>query len=412
VQIHILALNPTASVTEGFLPAAQRLEASVTLLTDTPEAYHAGGPLWRTRENSMITGETCRVVRCNVRDAGQVVGCISELGRPNAIFTNSDHLQVQAALAAAYFALPGKDWTAALRTKNKALMRRHLAQAGIDAVASVEIAPDDDPNVLTAATLPYPCVLKPREGVASEDVVLVQSHEELTTRVDEIRRRRPTDALVVEEHLDGPLHTLETFGDTSGSRRVLGGFQTRLSPPPYFVEQGLDWDPDLPAAVRLDVLRQLDALGVGLGACHTEFVRQGDRARLVEVNYRIIGDHGDLLLAELLGEPLFELVLRVHLGDDVAGVTPAPTDHHRHGRVEYVCARTSGTLRTAPEAQDLDDGKTVLRYRPRRSVGHPVELTHTNRDYLGVLRAIGDDRPAVDRAVEDFLAAHSWEIRP
>jgi len=411
VQIHILALNRTDSLTHGFLPAAQRLGAEVTLLTDAPEQYDGSG--------------AGRVVRCNVRDLGSVVGCVSELGRPDAIFTNSDHLQTQTALAAQYFGLPGKPWAAALRTKNKALMRRHLAQRGLDFVASVEIGPDEDPADLAARPLRYPCVLKPREGVASEDVVLVADSGALAERVREIRGRRPADPLVAEEFLDGPLHTLETLGSAAGIR-VLGGFRTRLSPPPYFVEHGLEWNPVLPAAVRDDVLRQLHALGVGFGACHTEFVRQGDRARLVEVNYRIIGDHCDLMLADLLDEPLFELVLRAHLGEDVAAmwITPgncmitagggggsAEGASARHGRVEYVCAQVSGLLHAAPAAHDRNGGSVGLRYRPLRQVGHPVDVTHTNRDYLGVLRAIGDDAAAVDRAVADFLATNNWDVR-
>lgn len=63
--------------------------------------------------------------------------------------------------------------------------------------------------------------------------------------------------------------------------------------------------PDLPGPVLRSVLGQLAGLGVGFGACHTEFVVQGDRARLVELNDRIIGDHCDLLLAHVLGEPVF-----------------------------------------------------------------------------------------------------------
>jgi len=444
VHIYFLALNRTDSITHGFLPAAQRLGARVTLLTDQPDQYEppshiAGrtGPK-QIRSEPLRADVACadvacaeqarpeqarperarpeqarpeRVVRCDVRNVSAVVGCVAELGRPDAIFTNSDHLQVQAALAATYLGLPAKDWTAALRTKNKALMRRHLAAAGLDTVAMVDISPDDDPAAL-AAVLPYPCVVKPREGVASEDVVLVEDAGELVRRVTEIRRRRPDDPLVAEEYLDGPLHTLETLGDRDGIQ-VLGSFRTRLSPPPYFVEHGLDWDPDLPDAVRDDVLRQLAALGVGLGACHTEFVRQGDRARLVEVNYRIIGDQCDLLLAELLDEPLFELVLRAHLGDGVAVRTSSPDGaRRRHGRVDYVCAQASGTLRTAPEAQDLNGGPVRLAYRPLRPVGSRIRLTNSNRDYLGVLRAVGDDQPVVDQAVDHFRSAHRWEVRP
>src|SRR5882757_2424151 len=155
MQIVILARNPTDSMTDGFLPAAERLGATVTLLTDGPDAHaqaYAGRP-----------AAPARILDCDVRDPFAVLGAVSRLPRPDAVFTNSDHLQTQAALAASYLGLPGKDWTATLRAKNKALMRRHLAEAGLDMVHGTELEPKDDPASLH--DVPFPCVVKPREGV-------------------------------------------------------------------------------------------------------------------------------------------------------------------------------------------------------------------------------------------------------
>src|SRR5690606_26000734 len=135
----------------------------VTLLTDRPGAAHGFGG---------------RVVECDVSDFREIVAAGD--GEPAAVFSNSDFLQAPTALAAAYFGLPGKDWRAATRAKNKGLMRRHLAF--LDPVFSADarrVPPD----------APYPLVLKPREGVASEDVFLVQDALELSTRVEEIAAR-------------------------------------------------------------------------------------------------------------------------------------------------------------------------------------------------------------------------------
>ncbi len=56
--------------------------------------------------------------------------------------------------------------------------------------------------------------------------------------------------LVAEEYLDGPLMTLETLGD-GHTTRILGGFRTTLGPLPHFVEERLDWSPDLPGAAEV-----------------------------------------------------------------------------------------------------------------------------------------------------------------
>ncbi len=412
-RLHLLALNPTDSVTEGFLPAAARLGLAVTLLTDQPEAHERA--YGNGRQDHAFPA--LDIVPCDVRDFAEVIGRIAADGRPDAVFTNSDHLQTQAALAAEYFGLPGKDWRAALRTKNKAELRRALAAAGpeaadplrsADPVWSTELATGQEPATLAGLDAPYPCVVKPREGVASEDVVLVADADELVWRCVEIRARRPGAALVVEEFLDGELRTLETLGD-GRTLHVLGGFRTELSPPPHFIEERLHLLPAPPPQPHTDqVLAQLRALGVGFGVCHTEYVVQGDRARLIEVNYRAIGDQCDLVLAELLGIPLFEYILRTHLGEPLPDDLGARTDGRV--RMEYVLADRPGRLASAPPASVTERDGVRLDYRPLREVGEEHPLHRTNRDFLGVLRATGTDQGRIDAAVAQYLAAHRWEI--
>ncbi|MFE7543785.1 ATP-grasp domain-containing protein [Streptomyces platensis] len=394
MRMYLLALNPTDSVTDGFLPAAARLGLDLTILTDQPEAHRRVAP-------------QTEVLECDVHDFRAVITRIANHHPAAAVFTNSDHLQTQAALAADYFGLPGKDWRAALRAKNKAEMRRHLAVAGADTVRSAELAAGEDPGTLTAAGLPYPCVIKPREGVASEDVVLAEGPEELVRLAKEIQARRPQAALVAEEFLEGELYTLETLGD-GRVRHVLGGFHTTVSAPPAFIEERLDLVAAHPEPVVAQVLAQLDALGVGFGACHTEFVVHEGRARLIEVNYRVIGDQCDLMLAQVLDIPLFEHILRTHLGEPLPADLGARRDGA--GRVDYPCADRAGTLTAAPAAVDRTVDGVRLSYRPLREVGTEHPHYRTNRDYLGVLRATGTDRSAVDRVSEAFLAAERWEI--
>ncbi|WP_413798532.1 ATP-grasp domain-containing protein [Streptomyces iranensis] len=422
-RLHLLALNPTDSVTEGFLPAAARLGLAVTLLTDQPEAHERAygrreGKAGSARPFPAPRGFPARgfpaldIVPCDVRDFAEVISRIAADGtRPRAVFTNSDHLQAQAALAAQYFGLPGKDWRAALRTKNKAELRRALAAAGpdvADPVWSAELATGQDPATLAGLDAPYPCVVKPREGVASEDVVLVADADELVRRCAEIRERRPGAALVVEEFLDGELRTLETLGD-GRTLHVLGAFRTELSPPPHFIEERLHLLPAPPPQPHTDqVLAQLRALGVGFGVCHTEYVVQGDRARLIEINYRAIGDQCDLVLAELLGIPLFEYILRTHMGEPLPDDLGARTDGRV--RMEYVTADRAGRLASAPPASVTERDGVRLDYRPLRGIGEEHPLHRTNRDFLGVLRATGTDQGRIDAAVARFLAAHRWEI--
>ncbi|GAA5083334.1 biotin carboxylase [Thermocatellispora tengchongensis] len=393
MRLYVTALKPTDSVTDGFLPAARALGCEITLLTDRPE-----------RHGQAAETPGTEVLDCDVRDPRAVIDTIAHHHRPDAIFTNSDHIQAETALAAAYFGLPGKDWRACASAKNKALARRALAEAGVERVRSVRLAPG---QAADPAAVPLPAVVKPREGVASEDVVLVRDAAELAHAVREIGARRPGEALVVEEYLEGPLRTLETLGD-GRTTRVLGGFATTLGPLPHFVEERLDWRPG-PREGEEHVLSALKALGVGFGACHTEYALTAAGPRIIEINYRVIGDHCDFLLADLLGVPLFEWILRVHLGEPLAVAEPEPAP--AYATALSVVAERSGTITAAPPPVTPEPGEAVrLWHRPLRAVGERVEVGHTNRDYLGILRAIGPGPAAVDAALEAFRAAHPWTI--
>jgi biotin carboxylase len=393
VRLVLIASKPTDAVTYGFLPAAERLGLEVFLLTDQPEAHGValGGGAGRAE-----------ILRCDVHDVRALIATIARLPAPDAMFSNSDHLQTQTALAAEYFGRPGKDWRACLRAKNKALMRRRLAETGAEKVTAVEITEGPVPD------LPYPVVLKPAEGVASEDVTLATNPGEVARWREQTAGRRPGEPLLAEEFLPGTLRTLETLGDGRDTW-VLGGFRTTVSAPPDFIEERLTWDPLPPGPELEHVRRALGDLGVSFGACHTEFIcDERGGARLVEVNDRLIGDHGEFLLNGLLPEDLFERVLRLHLGEPL----PPPAVSGDHAVADYVMAERAGYLRSAPLAGPLAGAEpgVSLGYWPMRQPGERIAVTGSNRDYLGVITASGPDRDAVERSVAAARAGERWEI--
>ncbi|MEU4551188.1 ATP-grasp domain-containing protein [Micromonospora violae] len=387
MRLYLTALNPTDAVLDGFLPAAASLGLSATVLTDRPAEWPTDVP----------------VTRCAVRDATAVVAAAAST-RPVALLSNSDHLQEATAIAARGLGLPGKDPEAARLCKDKAASRRAIAAAGLDLVRTVTIDPHAAPEVPSGM---FPAVVKPREGVASEDAYLVTEPAELVVRVAEIRSRRPEVALVVEEYLDGELRTFETLGDGT-ELADLGGWHTGLGPPPTFTEESLAWSPP-DAQARAQLRERLDALGVGFGACHTEYVISAGRIRLIEVNYRLIGDRMDLILADLLGVPLFEYVIRLHLGEPLAALG-LPDTVDRYARVEYVCADRSGRLVAAPGRLDTVHGDVRLGCHPLREVGRTAERTGTNRDYLAVLHGIGPDERTVRRSLAALRGGLQWTI--
>jgi biotin carboxylase len=430
VRLCLIASKPTDSVIQGFLPAAARLGLEVVLLTDQPEEHQravaraarlprpgcpgpAPGSPAPGSPGRAAGGPPVRFAGCDVWDFRAVIDAIAGPTAPDAIVSNSDHLQAQAALAAAYFDRPGKDWRSALRARDKSLMRRRLAAAGTGHVGAAQLTADGIAAGVTAEGTPltslrYPVVLKPAEGVASEDVVLADSPRELAARAAELAARRPGEKLLAEEYLAGQLRTLETIGD-GRTTWVLGGFLTRLSPLPYFIEERLTWAAPVPETDSHHVLAALAALGGTFGACHTEYA-VGDRGPvLIEVNDRLIGDHCDFVLGDLLGTDLFELVLRVHLGQPLP---PGPPATSGHAVIDWAVAGQPGVLTAVPPAGPRPTGEPGVRlsYRTLRAAGDHIKVTHTNRDYLGVVAAVGPDAAAVERAVAAARAREGWTV--
>jgi biotin carboxylase len=394
----LLAHMPTDSVNEGFLPAAKSLGLSVTLLTDSADAHRA------YFAKSGLPAYPNEILSCDVFNPLAVIDALAHRpARPAAIFSNSDHLQTSTSIAADYFGLPRKDWHTAYRAKNKAEMRARLQTLGIDTLWHATIC-----NPVMLSALPevrFPAVVKPREGVASLQVTLARDHAELRRQCEAVWADHPGRPMLVEEYINGPLHTLETLGDGK-DLTVLGGFQVRLSQPPYFIEHEAVWLPGLPQGEAAKVLEIVRAFGIGFGACHTEFVMSAHGPRLIEINYRNIGDYREFLLQETLGIPLFETVLRLYLGQPLPALHPADDAAH----IRYFVASEAGTVKRASAAFAERSNATHITYQPLRAIGDTVSLTNSNKDYLGVLRGVGVDAESLASAIDSAAQRLSWEI--
>lgn len=398
-ELVIVAHVLNVSVTEGFVPAAQAMGLNVVLLTDCADAY---GRYYAAGARS---AEAPQIVACDVFNPLALIECIgARTHRPAGIFSNSDHLQTATALAAAYFGLPGKDWQATYRAKNKAEMRRFLRDLHPDAPWCHVVTASDDLPQLTDV-LVFPCVVKPREGVASEQVALVDDMSALTTHCHAVWCQQPEQAMLIEPFLQGDLHTLETLGD--GERfQVLGGFEVALSAPPAFIETEAVWRSQTTSPTIDAVLALLHEFGVGFGACHTEYVVTPTGPQIIEINYRSIGDRRDFMLCEVLGIDYFRTVLSLHLG---ARLKPLPSQG-RAGMMRYFTAAQAGIVEQAPKAFHESDVDGAAWFVPLRTSGDQLAPSGSNRDYLGVLSVTGADARHVTALAERYSAQLTWEI--
>ena len=398
-ELIILAHVPTDSISNGFIPAAQRLGLTVVLLTDHAEDHR------QHFARAGLAAYPAEIIACDVFNPLAVIGALT--GRdpgPVAIFSNSDHLQTSAALVADYFGLPCKDWHVTYRAKNKAEMRQHLKKCELDVLWHAVVC-DRAGLDLIIEQVPLPCIVKPREGVGSQQVTLSHDRAALATQCAAVWSEQPGLPLLLEQFIEGPLFTLETLGDGK-DLCVLGGFEVTLSPPPYFVELEARWVSAKNAQQEALVLEMIRHFGIGFGACHTEYVMTQAGPRLIEINYRNIGDDREFLLQDALAIPLFDIVLRLYLGEPLPRLDLAGNA----ALIRYFTAQSAGRLSVVPDAFVEGNHGMLMSYKPLRSAGDAISVTNSNKDYLGVLRGTGPNAQLLDVEMDRLSACLAWGI--
>lgn len=159
-QFVILAHVPTDSVTSGFIPAIRKRGIPLLVVTDQPERHQALVDRGILQPDEVLTSDVFNPIA--------VLNTLSQYRvHPEAVFTNSDHLQSSSAIVAQFYSLPSKNWRACYRAKNKLVMRQAIAKAGLDSLWFDCLT---NPAQLSTLNIPYPCITKQVEGVASENV--------------------------------------------------------------------------------------------------------------------------------------------------------------------------------------------------------------------------------------------------
>jgi hypothetical protein len=390
----ILAHVAHPAILEGFLPAAHKRGLPIVVITDHAQEHR------RLLATSHISPDELHVIECDVFNPLAVVETLNSQGlRPAAVFSNSDHLQTATAMVAEIFECPGKDWRLCYAAKNKAAMRERMQRLGLpgpwfQVITSNSRLPTD---------APWPVVAKPREGVASLDVRLCHNAADLAFYCEQFWQQQPDRALLLEAYMEGPLFTLETLGD-GRNLQAIGGFDVTLSAPPHFIELAARWNGPLSHAQRAGALAQVAAFGVNFGVCHSEFILTAQGPVLVEINYRSIGDGREFLLDRLLPQGWFDRIIALHLGEKLVDTQPAQAE----ATVHYLVADSSGRLKQASASFNTERESHWCDYRALHNTGDTVTISHSNKDYVGVLRLIAPDEVSLETQLKLTLNDLKW----
>ena len=387
------------AVTHGFVPTAKAMGLEVILITD-----HKLKHLKLSEDDKRFSPD--EILECDVFNPLELIEIITnhEL-KPDAIFSNSDHLQTSTAICAQFFGVPAKDWKVTLKAKNKYLTRQVLSEKLLPNVANQLLYSGSVP----ALDFPFPVVAKPKEGVASIDVQRCNSQSELESYCEHFWQKNPTTPILVETFLQGSLITVETMGD--GENIIaLGGFDVELSEPPFFIETAATWNGPLSVEYRDECVRQLKEFGVGFGVCHSEFIITESGPVLVEINYRSIGDGREFLLDNLSQGHWFSTILNLHLGKEL------DTSFQVNGsaNVHYVIADQNGIIEGTSTSFLEREDDIVIQQQVLKQVGENFTQSFSNKDYLArisVVSPAGENlEPTLQQTISQFDLKPAREV--
>ena len=306
---------------------------------------------------------------------------------------------------------------AAALTRDKAAMRRRLAQAGVPQPA-FELVDGGADAAVAAANIGLPVVLKPLTLSGSRGVIRADTPEAAAAAAARIRRMLhladggPSAPLLVERFVPGVEVAVEGLL-RRGALDTLAIFD-KPDPlvGPYFEETLYVTPSRLPGATQRAVehVTSLAVAGLGLteGPVHAEVRVNGGEMAVIEVAARSIGGLCARALRFGLGVSLESLILRHALNLPLRDTTAT---HAASGVMMLPIPRAGVLVDVRGQAESLDvPGIVGLEITIAR--GGWVEPLPEGDRYLGFLFARGDTPSMVEAALRRAHAKLEIDINP
>jgi len=396
----VLLLIPSQTYrTHDFMTAASRLGVEVVV-----------GSEHRPALAGLMEGRQLRLDFQEVEASTARIVSFAQTHPLAAVVALDDAGTLLAAAAARSLGLPHNPVEAVEASRDKARMRERFAAAGLLAPRFTTAAIDADPHTI-AATVGYPCVVKPLDLSGSQGVVKVDdagSFASVFARVAAIvaacRRNGTTPSVLVEDFIPGDEVAVEALL-RRGSLEVLAIFD---KPDPLngpFFEETIYVTPSRlddgqQAQIHRTTARAARALGLTEGPIHAELRLNADGIWVLEVAARSIGGLCSRTLRFGSGISLEELILRHAAGLPM----PAHDRERRAAGVMMLPIPERGRLRAVEgqsEAKQVPgiDG-LIITIPPGELL---VPLPEGDR-YLGFMFARAESPSAVESALRQAHA--------
>ncbi|MFH8562102.1 ATP-grasp domain-containing protein [Streptomyces sp. NPDC017988] len=360
--------------------AADAFGERLVLLTRDP-AYYA-------HELERLEPDALDVVEIDTFDVEHVADLLHRTPGLRGLISSTDTWTLAGAELTDRLGLPGLDPAILRLTRDKAVVRNRLHDAGLTRGRAVE-APGAELRGAVLKEVGLPAVLKDTAGTGSQNVWLVRVEPELVAALDEATGRELKGRLFAEPYFSGPVYSAETL-TWAGRTRLLGVSSRLMSPEPYFREEITAFPVAFPEARRHILERWLDEVLAAIGYtdrfAHVEFVLTTGGPEVVEINPRIGGALVGEGMCRALGVNVYEAMIETALGR-----RPRLMDADLPGgpAVAFVLGYPAapGVFTGVAGLDRLADMPGSPAWYPVSSVGDPIEHLADSRGYAGIVYA-------------------------
>lgn len=308
-------------------------------------------------------------------------------------------------LAASYVAeklhLPGLNYAAAKRIKNKYEVRKKLIEACAD---DLQEAFEVDRNTnLEALDLHYPVMVKPCDGSGSRATMRVDCAEDLAHACGMAMNVSLEKKALIETFVPGNEYGAEALV-VNGEIHVLGIMKKWMTKPPYYAELGHQIPSELPIELENKAIEcvknAIRALDINHGAVNMDLIiNEEGEVHIVDVGARMGGNMiGPCIIPSGTGINYIENLIKTAVGD-------AP-DWGRK-QPEYVATRLlafkGGRIKRLPDFDALSKQYGVSFYH-HMNVGDLVNEYHSNLDGCGYI--VAKDSETAERVlaiISDYI---------
>jgi biotin carboxylase len=310
------------------------------------------------------------------------------------------------------FGLGGTGYEVTRRIRDKWAMRRHLAALDPAAVGAAPLAERADLDAF-GTRYGYPFIVKPIDATASIGVFRVDGPADFDrvwdnveslrgTRTDRISNMYVLQDFLMEEYIDGPEFSVESF--SFAGRHVVVTVTEKFTDDGHFAELGHAVPARISAAawdqVRACLSRFLDLMGFRDGVCHTEIRLSSRGARVIEGHNRWGGDAIPDLVKAAYGIDLGELAVGWPFG--LVDELPDRPVAHAGASTRFLVGEP-GLVESIDGVDEARGRDGVLAVRISAKPGDTVRPVRDNWDRLGLVAVTGADAEAAIQRGADLV---------